>query len=450
MQRLHLLQAGNRWKLPSADFRPKPKSLISCMPLLPFARLKFAASPVVGVWRHRDYRRFMLGLGVFYVTGWMQRIGVGWLAWELTHSHAWVGAVAAADLAPLVVLGPFAGAQADRSDPLRLMRWSQIAFIAQAVVLAALTLSGQMTIGLLFALSLASGLVQPYYTAARQMIIPASVPRAVFPTAITFDATFFHGSRFMGPMLAAIAIPFAGVESTFLVHVVGCLVFFLMVARMSLEIPPRDTHKAAGLLREIADGLAYTRSHPGIWPLFGMLAVASLFARPLQDLLPGFAGAVFEAGAPGLAWLTSSMGAGSLAAGIYLATRGHVRGLATASIAATCALAVTTFGFVSTNRLASGISFAIVWGFALTLMGVGIQAMTQVTVADDMRGRVMILYAMIYRGLPAVGALTIGVIAEYIGIRSTFALAALVTLVAWLTLARRHKSIDEAMSVQRK
>jgi MFS family permease len=420
------------------------------MPLPPFVRSKFAASPAVGVWRHRDYRRFMLGLGPFYITGWMQRVGVGWLAWELTHSHAWVGAVAAADLAPLVILGPFAGAQADRSDPLRLMRWSQIAFIAQAVALAALTVTGQMTIWLLLALSLASGLVQPCYTAARQVIIPSSVPRAVFPSAITFDATFFHGSRFIGPMLAALAIPFYGVGSTFLVHVVGCLVFFAMVARMELKIPPRETHKAAGLFAEIGEGLAYTRSHPGIWPLFGMLAVASLVARPLQDLLPGFAGAVFDAGAPGLAWLTSSMGLGSLAAGIYLATRGHVSGLATASIAATSALAVMTFGFVATNRLASGVSFAIVWGFALTLMGVGIQTMTQVAVADDMRGRVMILYAMIYRGLPAIGALLIGVIAEYIGIRSTFALAALVTLLAWLSLARRHQSIEEAMSVQRK
>jgi MFS family permease len=449
MQRLRLLAAGNRWKLLTGCPTPDVEALC-VMPLLPFARSRIAASPAVGVWQHLDYRRFMLGLGCFYITSWMQRIGVGWLAWELTHSHAWVGAVAAADLAPLVILGPFAGAQADRSDPLRLMRWSQIAFIAQAVALAALTLTGHITIWLLLALSLASGLVQPYYTAARQMIIPASVPRAVFPSAITFDATFFHGSRFIGPMLAALAIPFYGVGSTFLVHVLGCLVFFAKVARMTLTIPPRDTHKASSLLAEIADGLAYTRSHPGIWPLFAMLAVASLVARPLQDLLPGFAGAVFDAGAPGLAWLTSSMGLGSLAAGIYLATRGHVRGLATASIAATFALAVMTFGFVATSRLASGISFAIVWGFALTLMGVGIQAMTQVAVADDMRGRVMILYAMIYRGLPAVGALAIGVIAEHLGIRSTFALAAFVTLIAWLALARRHKSIDDAMNAQRK
>ncbi len=417
---------------------------------LSFTRSAYRDSPAVRVWQHRNYARFMSGLAPYYVTSWMQRVGVGWLAWELSHSHAWVGAIAAADLAPLVVLGPFAGAQADRSDPLQQMRWSQIAMIAQAVALAVITVSGSMTIGILLALSLLSGLIQPYYTAARQMIIPAAVPRTEYPSAITFDSTLFHGSRFIGPMLAAIAIPLLGVASTFLIHVAGCLAFYVMVARMDLVTPPPVLKPKAGMLTEIAEGFAYTRGHRGIWPLFGMLAVASLVARPLQELLPGFAGGVFDAGAPGLAWLTSSMGVGSLGAGLYLATRGHVRGLATLSIIATCALAVTTFGFVATNRIAASIPFAIVWGFALTLMGVGIQAMTQIAVDDNMRGRVMILYAMIFRGLPAVGALTIGVLAEYIGIRSTFALAALLTLIAWLALAPRHKAIDDAMNQQRK
>ena len=64
-------------------------------------------SPAVRVWRFPNYRLFMSGLGCYYVTSWMQRVGVGWLAWELSHSHAWVGAIAAADLIPLVVLGPF-------------------------------------------------------------------------------------------------------------------------------------------------------------------------------------------------------------------------------------------------------------------------------------------------------------------------------------------------------
>ena len=160
-------------------------------------------SPAVRVWRFPNYRLFMSGLGCYYVTSWMQRVGVGWLAWELSHSHAWVGAIAAADLIPLVVLGPFAGAAADRSDPLRQLRWSQIAMIAQAVALTTVTVAGAMTIEVLLLLSLASGLIHPSYTAARQMIVPATVPRSDYPSAITLDSTLFHGSRFIGPVMAA-------------------------------------------------------------------------------------------------------------------------------------------------------------------------------------------------------------------------------------------------------
>ncbi len=405
--------------------------------------------PAVRVWKVRNYRLFMSGLGPYYVTSWMQRVGVGWLAWELSHSHAWVGAIAAADLVPLVLLGPFAGAWADRSDPLRQIRWSQVAMIAQAVALTVMTIAGLASVWLLLAMSLASGLIQPTYTAARQIVVPSTVERADYASAITFDSSFFHGSRFIGPMLAALAISQMGVIATFAVHILGCLIFYAQVARMRLVFPSHAKAGQPSILAAIAEGASYVRTHAGIWPLFVMLAVASLVARPLQELLPGFAGGVFAAGPTGLAWLTSSMGLGSLGAGLFLATRGHVRGLATASIAATCALAVATFGFVATDRLSLALPFAVVWGFALTLMGVGIQAQAQLAVADNMRGRVMMIYAIIYRGLPALGALTIGALAGWIGIRSTFALSAAITFAAWLAIAPRHAEIDAAMQQPR-
>ena len=404
-----------------------------------------ADAPAVRVWRVAPYRIFMSGLTPYYVTMAIQRVGVGWLAWELSHSHAWVGAIAAADLLTLVVLGPFAGAAADRMDPLRLMRWSQLAMTVQAVALFAFMAAGIMTVWLLLALSIVSGLIQPTHHAARQMMVPLTVGRDNYASAITMDSSLFHGSRFVGPMLAALAIATMGVASTFAIHLVGCAIFYVQLLRLEIAAPPPKSASQQGILQAIVAGGVYVRRHPGIWPLFLMLSVASLVARPLQELLPGFAGAVFDAGPTGLAWLTSAMGLGSLAAGLLLAARGHVRGLATGSIAATFALALSTFGFVATDRLALALPFAALWGFSLTLMGVGIQAQTQLAVADDMRGRVMMIYAMIYRGLPALGALIVGVIAGAIGIRSTFAIAALLTAIAWFALARRDREIDAAM-----
>ena len=402
--------------------------------------------PIIRVWRHRSYARFMLGLGPYYVTSWMQRIAIGWLGWELSHSHAWVDAIAAADLAPMLVLGPLAGAVADRCQPVQLMQRAQLVLIVQAIMVAAFALSGAMTVWLLFALSLVSGCVQPVFTAARQTLVPSLVPRTDLASAVSIDASLFHGSRFIGPALAAFAIPLIGIGGTCAVHVLGCCYFSAMVACITAS-KPQDSRqrRQAGLLTEIAEGVGYVRRHRGFFPLFAMMMVASILARPLQDLLPGFAGEVFQAGASGLAWLTSSMGVGSLSAAVFVALRGRGDGLPSLAIVAFCALAFATFGFVATRHLAYAVAFSTMFGFTLTLMGVSIQALAQIAVADDLRGRVMSLYALVFRGFPAIGAVLIGGLAEHIGLRSVFALSAAMCLLAWLLVAPHDREIEAAV-----
>ncbi len=413
------------------------------LPWLDLAAL--SQSPAVRVWRHRNFAIFMSGLAPYYITGWIQRVAVGWLAWELSYSYAWVGAIAAADLAPMMFLGPFAGAIVDRTDPMRMMRWAQLIMTIEALIMAIVTLTGLMTVELLFVLALITGAIQPLYTAGRQTIVPSSVPRQDFPSAVSLDSTLFHGSRFIGPMLAAIIIAWGSVGMAFLVHVAGCLMFYIQVCRLDLKID-RSNRSQESVISDIKAGFLYVRNHTGMWSLFWLLFVASVVARPLQDLLPGFAGAVFMAGPSGLAWLTSSMGVGSLLASLVLATRGHVRGLTRMAILSSGMLGITTFLFVSTTTLWVAIIIAIAWAFALTMMGVAIQTMTQIAVSDAMRGRVMILVAMLYRGVPALGAVLIGAAAELVGLRLSFTLSAVICVVAWLMLARRTSQIDTAMA----
>lgn len=400
----------------------------------------------VRVWRNRSYALYMAGLAPYYVTFWMYRIAVGWLAWELTHSHAWVGAIAAAELAPMIVLGPLAGALADRADPLRQTRWAQLLLSIQALLLTAATLMGAINAWLLLALSLAAGVIHPVATAARQLVVPATIPRSDYASAISLDSSLFHGSRFVGPAFAAFTIPAIGVGGTLITFVIGSLAFYLSVCKLQLDFPRNRQKRQSSLLADIAEGFSYACRHRGLAPLFLLLTACSLLARPLQELLPGFAGGVFMAGPSGLAWLTSAMGIGSMAAAIFLAARGGAHGLTYLSIISAFGLAVSTFGMVATPSLAYAVVFSTLFGFTLTLMGVGIQAMAQIAVEDAMRGRVMILYVMIYRGLPALGALVIGVLAEQIGLRSAFALGALACVAAWLIAAARHTEIDRAMT----
>jgi len=402
-------------------------------------------NPIFRLWHHRNYRIFMCGQTPNNTTSWMQRVGVGWFAWELTHSSIWLGAVAAADLAPMLILAPLAGALTDRSDPMRQIRITQFLMFLQAITMAAVTLAGLMTVELLFALSLVTGTIQPLYATARQTIVPSTVPRSEFPSAVAIDSALFQASRFVGPAIAALIIPHAGVGGTFLAHVCGT--FGLIVALNFMRLPPYrpQPRRGANIFQDIGESLRYVYGHKGILPLFVLLTVASSLVRPLQDMLPGFAGGVFHSGAVGLSWLASSMGVGAMASAGWIGYRGRIDGLSVVVLSGFLGLVVATFGFVATDRLWLGVLFAAMSGCTLNLMSTSTQALVQSAVADHMRGRVMSLYILVFRGTPAIGALVIGVLADRMGLRLAFAATAAICFAVWFAILPQRRAIAETL-----
>jgi MFS family permease len=383
------------------------------------------------VFAHRNYAWFVGGGGPNYVTSWMQRVGVGWLAWELSHSPLWLGIVAAADLAPMLVLSPFAGAYADRNNPLQIVRRTETLLCIQSILLFVLMSLGMLNITLLVALSLWSGLVYPFHQAARHSIVPSIVPRSEFATAIALDSALFQVSRFIGPTIAALVIPVFGVQGTFVTHALGTA--FYVFALLQLDVaPPKREARTASMLADVKEGIAYVSRDIGIWPLFALLCVASVLLRPIQDMLPGFAGQIYDAGAVGLAWLTSSMGIGAAISAVWIASRGKLKGLTLVVYAGFLGLIISTVAFLLSPQLWIGVVCMGLSGFTLNSMSTSIQALVQSTLPDAYRGRVMALYGMIWRGAPAVGALAAGAAAEHIGLRATFEIASGLCFVIWL------------------
>ena len=415
------------------------------MSILALDTSALAASPIVRVWRHRNFALFMSGIGPHYVTGWMQRIGVGWLAWELTHDFRWLGAVAAADLAPMILIAPFAGAVVDRSDPMRQIKFTLALIWLHGLTLALLSLAGLMTVEMLFAITLVNGSLMPFYNAARTTIVPACVPREDFPSGVSLDSSLFHGSRFIGPMIAAFIIRDFGIGWCFIAHVVGIAFFIFQVFRMDVTPPVRGA-RTSSIFEDVLAGLSYVRQHPGIFPLFMLMTTASIAARPLQDFLPAFSDRIFASGAEGFAVLAAGMGVGAMLGAMWIALRGHTRGLTYIVILQAIALAISMFGFVATKNLMMASAFGAMSGFTLTVMATGISALTQLAVNDGMRGRVMSLFAMIYRGVPAIGALAIGFAAQTVGLRTAFAMAGFGCVLTWLWMAERHAAVDREMN----
>lgn len=408
-------------------------------------QLPAVLDPVIRIWRHRNYAWYMGGMGPYLISTWMLRVATGWLAWELTESYAWLGYVAAADLAPMLVLSMFAGAIIDRSDPLKQQIFYQWLQVGHAIALAVITLAGWMTIEILFVLCLFLGCVHPFAAAARHSVVPASVPKEEIPTALAIDSSLFNASRFIGPAIAAPIILGFGAGGVFFTHTLGCIFFLVGLYQVQMSFGERHRHGGANMLADIREGFAYVANHAGMAPLFLLLACSASLIRPLADMLPGFAGKVFEAGPAGLAWLTASMGIGATISAVMVAIYGRLSGLTLMALASYLVHVIATLVFVSTNYIAVAFVAGIFWGYTLTSMSTAVQAMVQSNVDNRLRGRVMAVYTLIYRGTPAIGAVIIGLLAEDLGLQLATGLCAAVCIIPWLLALKRREVITTSL-----
>ena len=161
---------------------------------------------VIGVFRHRDYATYTAGNSLSLIGLWMQRIGIGWLAWELTHSPTWLGIIAMAEFFPVVFMGPIGGVLADRFERVKnMMAFQSIAMTASAI-LAALTFAGLINIWLLTALTLCVGIASGLNAASRLALAPSLVPKEDLTTAIAVNSMVFNTARFIGPAIAGVVV----------------------------------------------------------------------------------------------------------------------------------------------------------------------------------------------------------------------------------------------------
>jgi MFS family permease len=404
-----------------------------------------AMRPLLRVWSHRNYACFMGGMSPALITLWMQRIGMLWLAWELTRSNTWVGIIVALDYLPMLLLAPFVGAFTDRANPVQVQKWAQWLNLALSAVMAGLTFAGLMNIWLLAFLSLVLGCLHPFNAISRHAIVPNTVPKEEIPTALATDSALYNAARFIGPALAGVLIEFVGVGYAIAANSVGCAFYLLGLYAMRLDFPDRKGHGHAGMLKDIAEGLAYVRGHAGIGPLFLLMTIGAIWIRPLQDLLPGFADQVFQAGPSGLGILTAAMGVGATIAAAFVAMYARTTGLVLFVMLAFLANILATWAFVATSFLWIAVLFAALWGGTLTMMSTGTQALVQSAVDNSIRARVMSLYTMIYRGAPFLGAIVIGWAADRIGLQLAFAIAALLCVLPWLNAIRKRTVMTIAL-----
>jgi predicted MFS family arabinose efflux permease len=396
--------------------------------------------------QNRNYGIYAAG-NIVYLTGsWMQRVAVGWLTWELTQSGAWLGAIAFADLFPGVVIAPIAGVIADRYDGLKLIKITQLLMCGQSLALLGLTATGLITPELLVLLTTILGLIGGFSQTTRLMLITSLVPKEDLPAAVATNSITFNTARFTGAAAGGAMIVAAGPAGAFAATSLCFLVMLFALSQIRLIQPeqkPGGQHRS--ILADASEGIRYLVRHGGIGPLMALLFVSSICVRPTVELLPGFAADVFHRGADGLAILMSALGGGAVVGGLYLAQRPNSpEGLAFSALGYTMLLGILLLAFVVTDIFAVAVPSLALAGFAMIGSAVGIQTILQLSVDPVMRGRVLSLYTLIMRGGPALGALIMGVLSEWIGLRWPVAGGVAILFLFWLWAWRRRRRIADA------
>ena len=382
--------------------------------------------------RNANFGLYSAGSAISLIGMWMQRIAIGWLTWQLTESGFWLGVIAFADFFPVILVGPIAGAAADRWDRLKVVKISQTISLLQATALFALTASGHINIGLLVALTAFQGFIVAFNQPARLALVPSLVPEADLASAVAINSVVFNLARFVGPILAGLAIVWSGVAAAFAANAISYIPFLLALARIRVAPASLAAVQRRSLGADLIEGVRYTATHPGIAALLVLLIAIGLGGRPLNELLPGFAADVFRAGAGGLAIMASTIGGGAILGGIWLGHRAHSSGLIRIALGSSIAGALAAMATVATDRLWAALPALLIFGFSMSAAGISIQTLIQLASARNMRGRVMGLYGLIFRGAPALGALGAGVASSYIGLRWTIFFGALLVVATWL------------------
>jgi len=377
--------------------------------------------------RGPNFRRYISGQAVSLVGTWMQIIAQSWLVLELTGSATAIGIVLALQTVPMLLLGPYGGVVADRTDKRRLMIGLQSLMGVQALVLGVLVVTGTIELWHVYVLAVLLGLNQCFENPARQSFMLEMVGPDDLRNAVSLQSVLASCSRMIGPAVAGVVIAAGGIGLCFLLNAASfvAVVASLLTLDVSKLVPSPPAARARGQLRE---GLAYVRSTPDLAVPLLMMALVGCLAFEFQVVLPILADQTFDAGAEAYGLLTAAMGGGSVVGGLLVATWGRTgtKPLVVTSLAFGIALAVAAAAPTMPVLVAT---MVIVGALSVTFTSTTNSSL-QLTAAPTMRGRVMALWSVAFLGSTAIGGPIAGWVCEQGGGRAGLLLGAVACLVA--------------------
>ncbi|MDB2618270.1 MFS transporter [Alphaproteobacteria bacterium] len=346
---------------------------------------------------------------------WIQKIGVGWLTWEITGSTFWTSFVTLALMAPAGIIGPLFAVYAENWNMRTASIILKILMLLVGVIIWFLQFLDLHTLFSLAFLSIVQGLLSACYHPVRLVFVSVVVPRNLISSAVGLNSASFNGSRVIGPAFAGVSIALFSLESTFLIAVLAYIPLIPVLMYMPLRKREKSLDNNDKFLKRFIEGGKVALNTPIIVKGLFIVFISAFFVRGMLEIQPTIAGEILNQGSLGLSLITATAGLGALSASIWIGLRKNnnikmetklvlmlILGLIMSSI----------IGCISDMYLMA-LAFIIV-GFSTTVVGIGTQTIIQMEVEDLYRARVLTWWSSISFGSLTVGGILLGFAGEYI------------------------------------
>jgi len=411
--------------------------------------------PVGGIsWRHtfralryRNYRLFFWGQLISLIGTWMQQTAMSWFVYEITNSKFLLGAVAAVGSAPMMLFSIWGGSLADLYPKRSILVATQTAQMICALLLAIGVWLGFANATFIVIIAALNGVAMGFDMPARQAFTVEMTSREDLLNAISLNSSIVNGARVVGPSLAGLMIGAVGVPMCFLFN--GLSFIAVIAGLLMMRLPPFERKIDIVSPAEHAwNGIVYSFQHPRVRTILLLFLAVGIFGWSYMVVMPAFVRDVLGRGADGFGELMSASGMGALLAALVVATFGHRFTPRKLAFGGVCLFSAALVAFSLARNFYVSLAFLFVAGFGMLLFFSTTNTVLQTIVPDDMRGRVMGVWSLIFGAMIPLGSLEAGAMANWFGTPFALGMGAVVCVisaaVALVAIRRREAALVRA------
>ena len=388
---------------------------------------------------YRDFRIVWLGALVSTIGTWMQKVAQSWLVLTLAGASSafYLGLDSFLGEAPILLLTLVGGVVADRMDRRHVLIASQVVQMSTALTLAALVYTGQVRIWHVLTLSVITGIAQAFGGPAHHSLMPSLVPKEHLPNAIAFNAIQFNLARVIGPLISGAALAAFGMAACFGLN--GLSFVAVIIGLLLLRARPPAAGAARSMKDEMRGGFAYVRTDPSLVGLATLGFMGTFLASPLLTFLPAFVQDVLRGDVTLYTRLMSWAGAGAVVGALGVAWLGKFTHMGRAVLSLQIAMGLVIVVFANTQTPLVNGALLFIGGACMVMVFAMLQSLVQLNAPNELRGRVMSIYMMAFRGGMPLGSLAGGWLANQFTAPPVLTMnGTLLALVAAWFLVRGH------------